>query len=72
MTFVDLQLLGSVEPPPPGGPEVVDELPQPAKANTSEADAASSALRKNAELRPLKLISVLTIRFREVGKIGSR
>ena len=73
MTFVDLQLLGSVEPPdpPPGGPEVVVESPQPTKASISAAVAASITTRINSDLRSLKLISVLTIGFREISKIGS-
>lgn len=72
MTFVDLQLFGSVEPPPPpGGPEVVVELPQPIDTSASAADAIRTTPRISAELRSLKLISVLTIGFREIGKIGS-
>jgi hypothetical protein len=72
VTFVDLQLLGSVEfPPPPGGPEVVVEPPQPANASASAPEAARTTPRTNAELRSLKLISVLTIGFREISKIGS-
>jgi hypothetical protein len=72
VTFVDLQLFGSAEPPdpPPGVPEVVDE-PQPAKASTSAAEAATTKPRMRAEPRSLKLISLLTIGFREFGKIGS-
>ena len=72
VTFVDLQLFGSVEfPDPPPEPEVVDELPQPTKASASAADAARNMPRRSAGLRSLKLISVLTIGFREIGKIGS-
>ena len=72
VTFDDLQLFGSVEfPPPPGGPEVVVELPQPTSASASATEAARTVPRINAELRSLKLLSVLTIGFREFSKIGS-
>lgn len=72
MTFVDLQLFGSVEfPPPPGGPEIVDEPPQPIKASANAAEAAKITPRTSPVLRPLKLISVLTIGFREFSKISS-
>lgn len=73
MTLVDLQLLGSPEPPepPPGGADVVDEPPQPAEASASAAAATRTSRRTNADLWSLKLISVLTIGFRELGKIGS-
>ena len=70
MTFVDLQLLGSVEPPDPP-PDVVVESPQPTNASASAAETARTTLRINAELRSLKLTLVLTIGFREFGKIGS-
>ena len=72
MTFVDLQLLGSPEfPPPPGGPGVVVEPPQPTSASASAVAAARIPPRINADLRSLKLISVLTIGFREISKISS-
>lgn len=72
MAFVDLQLLGSAEPPdPPGGLEVVDDPPQPANASTSATEPTSIAARPSLGLRLLKLISVLTIGFREFSKIGS-
>ena len=70
--FVDLQLFGSVEfPPPPGGPEVVVEPPQPTNTIASATGAARITPRISAELLPPKLISALTIGFREIGKIGS-
>ena len=71
MTLADLQLLGSPEPPepPPGGPDVVDEPPQPDDASASTAAPMRS--RQRADLWSLKLISVLTIGLRELGKIGS-
>jgi hypothetical protein len=72
VTFVDLQLFGSVEfPDPPDEPEVVEAPPQPAKANANPTEAARAMPRASAELRSLKLISALTIGFREFGKVGS-
>ena len=72
MTFVDLQLLGSAElPDPPVGPEVVDDPPQPANASARVAEPTSNTARLSLGFRSLKLISVLTIGFREFSKIGS-
>jgi hypothetical protein len=68
-------LFGSVESPepdpPPGGFEVVDEPPQPAEASANATEAARITPRTSAKFRSLKLISVLTIGFREFNKIGS-
>jgi hypothetical protein len=72
VTFVDLQLLGSAElPDPPAGPDVVDDRPQPTNASASAAEPTSIAPRLCLEPRLLKLLSVLTIGFREFSKIGS-
>ena len=68
-----MQLFGSADPPdPPGLPEVVDELPQPTRTDARAAVATKTRLRRIDEFRSLKLLSVLTIGFREFGKIGSR
>lgn len=69
--FVALQLFGSVEPPEPPDPPVVEE-PQPKVVSIAMLRIVRTADRAMPEIKPWQCISVLSIGPGERTKISSR